>query len=145
MLCVSACFTQVLPYQTYCLIDPDSKVGCLYMQHTLLVHQCTNGSVTVVLCAGYSCCVGRKGTSGVTFTRCSCTVMQLLHDVIDHTTESSTYPTCCDEEMCTAVCSTILLCWSGRLFTRSVGIEECKLAQNGTVDSTNILAVSTSF
>ena len=107
MLCVSACFTQVLPYQTYCLIDPDTKVGCLYIQHTLLVHQCINDNVTVVLCAGHSCCVGRIGTSGVTFARCSCTVMQLLHDVIDHIAESSLHPTCCDEEMCTAVCSTI--------------------------------------
>ena len=31
---VSAFFTQVLPYQTYCLVDPDAKVGrCPYSMH----------------------------------------------------------------------------------------------------------------
>ena len=35
------CFTQVLPYQTYCLLDPNTKVGsCMCVQHTLLAQHC---------------------------------------------------------------------------------------------------------
>ena len=34
-------FTQVLPYQTYCLLDPDTKVGsCVYSAHRLLNIAC---------------------------------------------------------------------------------------------------------
>ena len=48
LLCVSACFTQILPYQMYCLIDPDTKVGTVCI-----------GSVVVVYSV-YSYDVGRK-------------------------------------------------------------------------------------
>ena len=35
------CFTQVLPYQTYCLLDPNTKVGCCAcVQCTLLAQLC---------------------------------------------------------------------------------------------------------
>ena len=34
LCCVSPCFTQTLPYQTYCLIDLDAKVGSVCMVFT---------------------------------------------------------------------------------------------------------------
>ena len=37
LIALFQCFTQVLPYQTYCLLDPNTKVGsCMCVQHTLL-------------------------------------------------------------------------------------------------------------
>lgn len=39
------CFTQVLPYQTYSLLDPDIKVGsCMYSTHCLLNIEWHNGT-----------------------------------------------------------------------------------------------------
>ena len=37
LIALFTCFTQVLPYQTYCLLDPNTKVGsCVYSAHHLL-------------------------------------------------------------------------------------------------------------
>ena len=37
LIALFTCFTQVLPYQTYCLLDPNTKVGsCVYSTHCLL-------------------------------------------------------------------------------------------------------------
>ena len=41
LIALFTCFTQVLPYQTYCLLDPNTKVGsCMCVQHTLLAQHC---------------------------------------------------------------------------------------------------------
>ena len=41
LIALFACFTQVLPYQTYCLLDPDTKVGSyVCIQHTPLAQHC---------------------------------------------------------------------------------------------------------
>ena len=37
LIALFTCFTQVLPYQTYCLLDPNAKVGSfVYSTHHLL-------------------------------------------------------------------------------------------------------------
>ena len=37
LIALFTCFTQVLPYQTYCLLDLNTKVGsCVYSTHCLL-------------------------------------------------------------------------------------------------------------
>ena len=37
LIALFTCLTQVLPYQTYCLLDPNTKVGsCVYSTHHLL-------------------------------------------------------------------------------------------------------------
>ena len=41
LIALFAYFTQVLPYQTYCLLDPNTKVGsCMCVHHTLLAQHC---------------------------------------------------------------------------------------------------------
>ena len=36
LIALFTCFTQVLPYQTYCLLDSNTKVGtCVYSTHYL--------------------------------------------------------------------------------------------------------------
>ena len=45
LIALFTCFTQVLPYQTYCLVDPDTKVGsCIYSTCSTLhsVMACTS-------------------------------------------------------------------------------------------------------
>ena len=41
LIALFTCFTQVLPYQTYCLLDPNTKVeSFMCVQYTLLAQHC---------------------------------------------------------------------------------------------------------